>query len=339
MSAVLVTGAAGFIGMHVCERLLAAGRVVVGLDNFDPYYDVALKRARWARLVAHAGFVGVEGDICDAALLARLFAAHRFDRVVHLAAQAGVRWSIDHPHDYVQANLSGFVHVLEACRHHGRPHLVFASTSSVYGLNATLPYAETHGADHPVSLYAATKKANEAIAHSYAHLYALPVTGLRFFTVYGPWGRPDMSPMLFASAILDGRPIDLFNEGRMRRDFTYVDDIAEGVVRVADHVPAGDPAFDGRVPDPSGSRAPYRIFNIGNAQAVELGTFVATLERLLGRTADKRLRPMQPGDVLETAADTRALEAAVGFAPRTSLDTGLARFVDWYRGWHARPRA
>jgi UDP-glucuronate 4-epimerase len=335
VSAILVTGAAGFIGLHVCERLLADGHAVTGLDNFDPYYDVALKRARWARLIVHPRFTAVEGDIVDGPRLARLFEVHRFTRVIHLAAQAGVRWSITHPHDYVQANLSGFLHVLEACRHHGLPHLVYASTSSVYGLNATLPYAEAHGADHPVSLYAATKKANEAMAHSYAHLYGLPVTGLRFFTVYGPWGRPDMSPMLFASAILDGRPIDLFNEGRMRRDFTCIDDIVEGVVRVADHVPTVDPAWDGARPDPSTSRAPYRVFNIGNAQAVELGTFVATLERLLGRTAEKRLRPMQPGDVLETAADTRALHAAVGFAPRTSLDDGLARFVDWYVAWRA----
>ncbi len=331
---ILVTGAAGFIGMHTCERLLDEGHAVVGLDNLNDYYDPALKRARLDRLRAREGFAAVEGDIVDAAALMHLFEAHRFERVIHLAAQPGVRYSITHPHVYAQANLVGFLNMLEACRHHGMPHLVYASSSSVYGGNIRLPFSEHDPADHPVSLYAATKRANELMAHTYSHLYGLPATGLRFFTVYGPWGRPDMSPMLFTRAILEGRPIDVFNEGRMRRDFTYVDDIVEGVVRVMDRPPAPDPAFDPGAPDPATAAAPWRLYNIGNHEPVELMTFIGTLERLLGRTAQKRMLPMQAGDVEATCADVADLHRDAGFAPRTPLETGLARFVEWYRAYY-----
>ena len=331
---VLVTGAAGFIGMHTCERLLAAGHAVVGLDNLNDYYDPALKRARLDRLRPHPGFTAVEGDVVEAGPLMGLFEAQGFERVIHLAAQPGVRYSITHPHAYAQANLVGFLNVLEACRHHGLPHLVYASSSSVYGGNARLPYSEHHAADHPVSLYAATKRANELMAHSYSHLYGLPATGLRFFTVYGPWGRPDMSPMLFTRAILEGRPIDVFNEGRMRRDFTYVDDIVEGVVRIMDRPPAPDPGFDPAAPDPAVAAAPWRIYNIGNHEPVDLMHFIAVLEKLLGRTARKRLLPMQPGDVEATCAAVDDLRRDADFAPRTPLEQGLARFVDWYRGFY-----
>jgi UDP-glucuronate 4-epimerase len=331
---ILLTGAAGFIGMHTCERLLGDGHAVVGLDNLNDYYDPALKRARLDRLRAREGFVAVEGDIVDAAALMRLFEAHRFERVIHLAAQPGVRYSITHPHVYAQANLVGFLNVLEACRHHGLPHLVYASSSSVYGGNVRLPFSEHDAADHPVSLYAATKRANELMAHTYSHLYRLPATGLRFFTVYGPWGRPDMSPMLFTRAILEGRPIEVFNEGRMRRDFTHVDDIVEGVVRVMDRPPAPDPGFDPAAPDPAIAAAPWRIYNIGNHEPVELMTFIGTLERLLGRPAQKRMLPMQAGDVEATCADVADLHRDAGFAPRTPLETGLARFVEWYRAYY-----
>ena len=331
---VLVTGAAGFIGMHTTERLLAAGHEVTGIDNLDPYYDVGLKRARLGRLQRHPGFTALEFDLADATALGAVFRNTAFDRVIHLAAQPGVRYSITHPHAYAQANLVAFLNVLEACRHAHTPHLVYASSSSVYGGNTRLPFAEHDAADHPVSLYAATKRANELMAHSYSHLYGLPATGLRFFTVYGPWGRPDMSPMLFARAICDGRPIDVFNGGAMSRDYTFVADIAEGVVRVMDAIPGADPAFDSSSPDPATSNAPWRLYNIGNHQSVPLLEFIETLERALGRTAIKRMLPMQPGDVVATRADVDDLMAAVGFAPSTPLATGIERFVAWFREYY-----
>jgi len=336
---ILVTGAAGFIGMHVAHHLLARGDEVVGVDNLNDYYDVALKRARLDTLQAHPRFRFEKLDLADTDAAAALFARERCPRVVHLAAQAGVRYSLSNPQAYAQSNLAGFLNVLEACRHHGVEHLVFASSSSVYGANTALPYSTHAGADHPVSLYAATKKANELMAHAYSHLYRLPVTGLRFFTVYGPWGRPDMAYAIFTRAILDGQPIDVFNHGRMQRDFTYIDDVVEGVVRVLDRVPAADPAFDPARPDPATSHAPYRLYNIGNHTPVELGVFIATLERLLQRTAKKNLLPMQPGDVLETFADVADLQRDVGFAPSTPLDTGLARYIEWYRAYHRIPAA
>ena len=322
--------------MHTAQRLLDAGHAVVGVDNFSDYYDVGLKRARFARLTGKPEFEGIEQDLVDMAALSRLFGEHAFDRVIHLAAQPGVRYSITHPHSYAQNNLVAFLNVLEACRHAGTAHLIYASSSSVYGGNSRLPYSEHDPAGHPVSLYAATKRANELMAHSYSHLYGLPATGLRFFTVYGPWGRPDMSPMLFASAILQGRPIDVFNHGRMERDFTFVDDIVEGVVRVMDAIPTANAGFDPARPDPASSTAPWRVFNIGNHDAVPLLRFIETLERLLGRTAEKRLLPFQPGDVLATYADVDDLHAAVGFAPATPLEQGLSRFVEWYRQYHGQ---
>jgi UDP-glucuronate 4-epimerase len=321
-SRVLVTGAAGFIGMHVARALLDGGANVTGVDNFDPYYDVALKQARVDVLRPCERFAFERVDLADAATTSVLF-ARRFDAVVHLAAQPGVRYSLVNPAAYVRNNLVAFGHVLEGCRHHGARHLVYASSSSVYGANHVLPFSEDQPVDHPVSLYAATKKANELMAHSYSHLYRLPTTGLRFFTVYGPWGRPDQAPMLFTKAILDGRPIDVFNEGRMQRDFTYIDDIVEGVVRVLAHAPATD-----------GDAAPYAVYNIGNHEAVELTRFIATLERLLGRSAICNLRPMQPGDVRATYASIDRLADAIGFAPHTCLDDGLSRFVDWYRSYY-----
>ena len=324
MRRVLVTGAAGFIGMHAAAALLDRGDEVVGVDNLDPYYDVALKEARLARLTGRAGFAFERLDLADADATAQLFRDARFDGVVHLAAQPGVRYSLVNPGAYLRANVVAFGSVLEGCRHSGVGHLVYASSSSVYGANHTLPFSEDQPTDHPVSLYAATKKADEVIAHSYSHLYRLPTTGLRFFTVYGPWGRPDMAPMLFTRAILAGEPIKVFNEGRMRRDFTYVDDIVEGVVRVLDRPPSAHPA----------TGAPYAIYNIGNHEAVELSEFIATLERLLGRSAKRDLQPMQPGDVPATYASIDALRALTGFAPRTPLAEGLARFVAWYREWH-----
>ncbi len=320
---VVVTGAAGFIGMHVAERLLARGSAVTGVDNLDPYYDVALKEARIARLERHAGFRFARVDLADAAAAAALFAGGGFTHAVHLAAQPGVRYSLVNPHAYFTNNLVAFGHVVEGCRHAAVRHLVYASSSSVYGANHVLPFSEDQSVDHPVSLYAATKKANELIAHSYSHLFGLPTTGLRFFTVYGPWGRPDMAPMLFTKAILEGRPIRLFNEGRMQRDFTYVDDVAEGVVRVLGVLPA---------PDADG--APAAIYNIGNHEAVELETFVATLEQALGRRALREYAPLQPGDVPATFAAIDRLAAVTGFAPATPLAAGLARFVAWYRDYY-----
>jgi UDP-glucuronate 4-epimerase len=326
----LVTGAAGFIGMHTVQALLARGETVVGLDNLNEYYSVDLKRARLALLQQHPNFLFVQADIADAPALTRVFETERPTHVVHLAAQAGVRYSVTNPQVYVQSNLVGFANLLEACRHGGVQHLVFASSSSVYGGNTHVPFSEGDNVDHPLSLYAATKKANELMAHTYAHLYRLPVTGLRFFTVYGPWGRPDMSPMLFARAIARGDAIDVFNHGNMQRDFTYVADIVEGVVRVLAKpaTPAAD--FDTAHPDPATSHAPYRIFNIGNSQPVGLLDYIGALEKAMGRQARKNLREMQPGDVPMTAADTSALEAWVGFRPSTPLDVGLRHFVDWF---------
>jgi UDP-glucuronate 4-epimerase len=331
---ILVTGAAGFIGMHTAQRLLARGDEVVGLDNLNDYYDVTLKRARLARLEGHKGFRFVRLDVADRAGMEALFARERFDRVVHLAAQAGVRYSLTNPHAYVESNLVGFMHVLEGCRHHGVQHLVYASSSSVYGGNTKLPFSEHDSVDHPVSLYAATKKANELMAHTYSHLYGLPTTGLRFFTVYGPWGRPDMALFLFTKAILEGRPIDVFNHGHMQRDFTYVDDIVEGVVRVTDRTATPDAAYVSDTPDPGTSNVPYRVFNIGNHQPVPLLEFIACIERALGMTAEKRLLPMQDGDVPATYADTDALREWVGFQPATPIQVGIERFVAWYRDYY-----
>ncbi len=331
---VLVTGVAGFIGMHVARRLLERGDDVVGVDNLNDYYPVELKRDRLKELEPQARFRFGQLNLAERAATAALFRDGRFDRVVHLAAQPGVRYSLRNPQAYVDSNLVGFANVLEGCRHGAVAHLVYASSSSVYGANTRLPYSVHDNVDHPVSLYAATKKANELMAHSYSHLYALPVTGLRFFTVYGPWGRPDMSPSLFAGAILRGEPIAVFNRGRMQRDFTYIDDIVEGVVRVLDRAPAPDPAFDHAHPDPSRSHAPYRLYNIGNHTPVELLTFIETLERVIGKPAIRDLQPMQPGDVLATCADVAELEHDAGFAPRTALEDGLRRFVEWYRRYY-----
>ncbi|QDX81831.1 protein CapI [Denitratisoma sp. DHT3] len=332
---ILVTGCAGFIGMYVCERLLAAGEDVVGIDNLNDYYAVSLKEARLARLAPHANFRFQRLDLADREGMAALFAAERPRRVIHLAAQAGVRYSLKNPNAYADSNLTGFVNVLEGCRHQRVEHLVYASSSSVYGGNTRMPFAEGDNVDHPVSLYAATKKANELMAHAYSHLYGLPTTGLRFFTVYGPWGRPDMAYFGFTKAILEGRAIDVYNEGRMQRDFTYIDDIVEGVLRIAERPPAANPAFDKERPDPAGSWAPYRVMNIGNHQPVELMEFIATLEQALGREAVKNFLPMQDGDVPATYADTAALRAATGFAPSTPLAEGIARFVAWYRAYYA----
>ena len=333
---VLITGAAGFIGFHVARRMLALGRAVVGVDNVSPYYDPALKRARVKQLAAAGNFRFVESDLAERDATARLFADHKFPQVVHLAAQAGVRYSLVNPHAYVDANLQGFVNVLEGCRHNGCRNLVFASSSSVYGANTKLPFSTSDNVDHPISLYAASKKANELMAHAYAHLYRLPATGLRFFTVYGPWGRPDMAMWIFATAILEGRPIQLFNHGRMRRDFTYVDDVVESVVRLVDRPARPDPAWSGMQPDPSGSAAPWRIYNIGNNNPVELMHVVRLLEDNLGRKAECELLPMQPGDVPETYANVDDLMRDVGFRPSTTIEDGVRQFVAWYRGYFGR---
>ena len=328
---VLVTGAAGFIGMHVARLLLERGDEVVGVDNLNDYYDPRLKLARLDQLKPFANFRFVQADIADRVAMEDLFAAERFNRVVNLAAQAGVRYSLKNPHAYIQTNLVGFGNILEGCRHHRVEHLVYASSSSVYGANTHMPFSVHDNVDHPVSLYAASKKANELMAHSYSHLYSLPTSGLRYFTVYGPWGRPDMSPWLFTSAILEGRTIDVFNHGKMQRDFTYIDDIAEGTVRVLDGIAAPNPAFSTDAPDPSSSYAPYRVYNIGNHQPVELMTFIQTIESALGLEAKKSFLPMQNGDVVATYADVEALKRHVGFEPKTSLVAGIARWTDWYR--------
>jgi len=331
---VLVTGAAGFIGMHVCERLLARGDEVVGVDNLNDYYDVALKEARLARLSSGSGFKLARLDIADRDGIAALFSAERPQRVINLAAQAGVRYSLRNPHAYVDSNVVGFVNILEGCRHGGVEHFVYASSSSIYGGNERMPFSEHDNVDHPVSLYAATKKSNELMAHTYSHLFSVPTTGLRFFTVYGPWGRPDMALFLFCKAILEGRPIDVFNHGRMRRDFTYIDDITEGVIRVLDHPPQANPEFDRQAPDPATSWAPYRVLNIGNSQPVELMAYIEALERALGKTAAKNMLPLQDGDVEATYADTSELERLTGFSPKMPLAEGVRRFVDWYRSYN-----
>ena len=334
---ILVTGVAGFIGGAVAESLLARGDRVIGLDNLNAYYDPALKRARLERLQALAApgaFRFHQLDLVDAEALAALFAAERPTRVLHLAAQAGVRHSIDNPSLYIQSNLVGFATILEACRHGAVDHLVYASSSSIYGGNRHMPFSEQDPVNHPVSLYAATKKANELMAHTYSHLYGLPATGLRFFTVYGPWGRPDMAPMLFAKAILAGEPIRVFNNGRMERDFTYINDIVEGVIRCLDKPATADPGFDPLHPDPATAAAPHRLFNIGNAQPVPLLQFIDLLEQALGRPAIRDLQPMQPGDVPATAADTTALAAWVGFRPSTPIKEGIGRFAAWFRDFH-----
>jgi len=333
--AILVTGAAGFIGFHVVRRLLADGRKVVGLDNLNSYYDPALKQARLDILRREPGFSFEQTDLADRASMAALFAKVRFAKVIHLAAQAGVRYSIDHPHAYADANLEGFVNVLEGCRHHGCGHLIYASSSSVYGSNTKLPFSVQDSVDHPVSLYAASKKANELMAHAYSHLYRIPATGLRFFTVYGPWGRPDMAMFIFAKAILGGTPIRLFNHGKMRRDFTYVDDVTEAIVRLMDRPPQANPQWSGDKPDPSTSAAPWKIYNIGNNHPEDLLHVVALLEKEFGRTAEKEMLPMQPGDVPATYADVEDLSRDVGFKPATKIEDGIARFAKWYRDYHS----
>jgi UDP-glucuronate 4-epimerase len=331
---VLVTGAAGFIGMHTTLRLLERGDEVVGIDNLNDYYEVALKEARLARLTDHQGFRFEKLDVADRVGMQTLFARERPQRVIHLAAQAGVRYSLINPHAYVDSNLVGFVNVLEGCRHNKVGHLVYASSSSVYGGNTKMPFSEHDNIDHPVSLYAATKKANELMAHTYSHLYALPTTGLRFFTVYGPWGRPDMALFLFTRAILEDRPIDVFNHGNMVRDFTYIDDIAEGVIRALDKPAEPSPNFSSSKPDPAVSNVPYRVFNIGNNQPIKLMAYIEALENALGKKGAKNFLPMQPGDVPATYADTAELDAWVGFKPNTTVKVGVARFVEWYRNFY-----
>lgn len=334
MAKFLVTGTAGFIGFHVAQRLLDRGDEVVGFDSVNDYYDVSLKKERLKRLDGRNGFSFIRGDLSDRGVMADLFAGKGFEKVIHLAAQAGVRYSILNPYAYIDSNIAGFINVLEGCRHNGVQHLVYASSSSVYGANTAMPFSVHHNVDHPVSLYAATKKANELMAHTYASLYRLPCTGLRFFTVYGPWGRPDMALFIFTKAILEGKPIDVFNEGRMRRDFTYIDDIVEGVIRVADRTAEPNPAWSGNDPDPGTSYAPNRVYNIGNNSPVELLRFIEVLEDKLGKKAVKNLMPIQPGDVPATCADVDDLMADVGFRPGTTIEEGIGRFVDWYREYY-----
>ena len=334
MKRYIVTGAAGFIGNHVALRLLARGDEVVGIDNMNSYYDVSLKEARLARLSGIPGFTFERIELADRGAVEKLFAESEAEVVVHLAAQAGVRYSLTNPHAYVDSNLTGFMNVLEGCRHNQIKHLVYASSSSVYGGNTNIPFRVEDNVDHPLSLYAASKKANELMAHTYSHLFRLPTTGLRFFTVYGPWGRPDMAMFLFVKAMLAGKPIDVFNNGDMRRDFTYVDDVVEGVIRVSDRVPQPDASWNGADPSPATSNAPYRVYNIGNSEPAELLGLIELLESELGVKAIKNLLPMQPGDVPETYADVSALERDVGFKPYTPLATGVARFVAWYRDFY-----
>jgi UDP-glucuronate 4-epimerase len=331
---VLVTGAAGFIGYHLAERLLGEGRQIVGLDNLNDYYDPALKEARLERLEARDAFTFARVDLADRRKMEALFATYGFGVVVHLAAQAGVRYSIENPHSYVDSNLVGFLHILEGCRHTGVDHLVYASSSSVYGANTEMPFSVHHNVDHPMSLYAATKKANELMAHTYSSLYGLPTTGLRFFTVYGPWGRPDMALFKFTKNILAGEPIDVFNFGNHRRDFTYIGDIIEGVVRVMETTPEPNPDWSGDDPDPATSRAPWRVYNIGNNQPVELMRYIEVIEECLGRKAEMNMLPMQPGDVPDTYADVSALTEDVGYTPDTPIEEGVKKFVDWYRDYY-----
>ncbi len=331
---VLVTGTAGFIGSHLVLRLLERGDEVVGLDNLSDYYDVNLKKARLARFMDHPRYTHITADLADRAAVEAAFATHRPQRVVNLAAQAGVRYAAENPHVYVSSNVTGFLHILEGCRQHGVEHLVFASTSSVYGANTKMPFSEHQPTEHPLTLYAATKKANEMMAHSYAHLYGIPSTGLRFFTVYGPWGRPDMALFLFTKAILAGEPIKVFNHGRHKRSFTYVDDIVEGVVRTLDQPPAANPSWNGDAPDPASSNAPYRIYNIGNEQPVELLRYIEVLEHCLGRKAQMEMLPLQAGDVPDTEADMSELIAAVDYRPTVSVEEGVGNFIRWYREYH-----
>lgn len=331
---ILVTGAAGFIGFHLAQRLLEAGDTVIGFDSLNDYYDPALKRARLALLEPHSRFSFIEGDLADRERVAALFAGEHFDVVVHLAAQAGVRYSLSNPHVYADSNLVGFLNILEGCRHAKIAHLVYASSSSVYGANAKMPFSEKDNVDHPLSLYAASKKANELMAHTYASLYGLPVTGLRFFTVYGPWYRPDMALFKFAKNILEGKPITVFNHGHHRRDFTYIDDIIEGIVRVMVKPPVADPGWDAMAPNPATSKAPYVIYNIGNGNPENLMDYIQALEVALGKKAVMEMLPAQPGDVAETHADVSALHAATGFAPSTPIAVGVPRFVNWYRSYY-----
>ena len=330
----LVTGSAGFIGYHVAERLLERGDEVVGLDVVNDYYDVSLKEARLERLARHPGYRHERVDLADAPAVTHVFTQAQPERVIHLAAQAGVRYSLTHPHAYVNSNLVGFLHVLEGCRHHGVAHLTYASSSSVYGANTAMPFSVHHNVDHPLSLYAASKKANEAMAHTYAHLYGMPTTGLRFFTVYGPWGRPDMAMFIFTRKILAGEPIDVFNHGRMRRDFTYIDDVAEGIVRVSDQPATPNPNWSGDAPEPASSKAPWQLYNIGNHTPIELMHLIELLEQELGREAIRNYLPMQPGDVPTTYADITDLTRDVGFTPTTPIEEGVRRFVAWYRGYY-----
>lgn len=334
MTKILVTGAAGFIGFHLSQRLLNRGEEVIGLDNLSNYYDVNLKQDRLSELVEYDNFSFHKLDLADRESIAELFKNQNFDVVAHLAAQAGVRYSLQNPHAYVNSNLVGFINILEGCRHSKVKHLVFASSSSVYGANKKIPFAVSDNVDHPISLYAATKKSNELMAHTYSHLYNLPTTGLRFFTVYGPWGRPDMALHMFTKAILEKQPLDVFNYGKMKRDFTYVDDIVEGVVRVIDKIPEPNPSWSSNIPDPSSSYAPYKLYNIGNNQPIELIEFIEVLEDCLGIKAEKNMLPMQPGDVLATYADVDDLVRAVGFKPNTSIEDGIKRFVQWYRSYY-----
>jgi UDP-glucuronate 4-epimerase len=330
----LVTGAAGFIGFHTARRLLERGEEVVGLDNLNTYYDPGLKAARLELLRRYPAFRFVKADLADREAMENLFRGGGFNRVVHLAAQAGVRYSLVNPHAYVQSNITGFLHVIEGCRHNAVEHLVYASTSSVYGANTRMPFSEGQNVDHPLTLYAATKKSNELMAHSYSSLYGLPTTGLRFFTVYGPWGRPDMALFLFTKNILAGAPIDVFNQGHHQRDFTYIDDIVQGVVAAVDHLATPDPSWDSDAPDPATSSAPYKIYNIGNQRPVALLRYIEVLEHCLGRPARKNLLPMQPGDLPDTSADVEALVRDVGYRPSTDLESGVKQFVEWYLGYY-----
>lgn len=334
MVKILVTGAAGFIGFHLSQRLLAKGDEVVGLDNLNDYYDVSLKKDRLAQLQGKAGFSFHQLDLTNSEGMTQLFAQHNFDVVVNLAAQAGVRYSLENPHAYINSNIVGFINILEGCRHAQVKHLVFASSSSVYGANTKIPFSVHDNVDHPISLYAATKKANELMAHTYSHLYGIPTTGLRFFSVYGPWGRPDMALFIFTKAILSGQPIDVFNQGKMRRDFTYIDDIVAGIVKSIEKVPTPNPGWSGNTPDPATSYVPYKLYNIGNNQPVELMYFIEVLESCLGIKAQKNMLPMQPGDVPINYADIDDIIADVGFKPNTSIEEGIKKFVDWYRSYY-----
>jgi UDP-glucuronate 4-epimerase len=331
---ILVTGAAGFIGFHVSQCLCNRGDEVVGIDNLNDYYEVSLKEVRLSQLEPLSNFRFIKLDIADRDGLTKLFSEEKFDRVVHLAAQAGVRYSIENPHAYADSNLVGFLNILEGCRHNQIEHLVYASSSSVYGANETIPFSENNNVDHPVSLYAASKKANEAMAHSYSQLYNLPTTGLRFFTVYGPWGRPDMSPILFARAITEDKPLKVFNYGKHRRDFTYIDDIVQGVVRTLDNVAQPNPEWSGLDPDPATSKAPWRIYNIGNSQPVELLYYIECIEKSLGKTTEKELLPLQPGDVEHTYADVTALMRDTGYQPNTPIEEGVEKFIAWFKSYY-----